>query len=103
MKTFNDLKPDDHIYALDLLIGIIEEVKISQVQFHKSDIIIFSTEEYNNRFWFYKDKSVEVDSDNMVKYIADKSMIPCELDKLIKNCKVIIKTAKQNIQKLKKL
>lgn len=103
MKTFNDLKPGDHIYILYLLSGIIEYVKITQVQFHKSDIIIFSTEEYNNRFWFYKDKSIEIDSDNMTKYIADKNMIPCELDKLIKNCKVIIKTAKQNIQKLKEL
>lgn len=101
MKTFNDLKPGDHIYILYLLSGIIEEVKITQVQFHKSDIIIFSNEEYNNRFWFYKDKSIEIDSDNMVKYIADKNMISCELDKLVKNCKVIIKTAKQNIQKLK--
>lgn len=103
MKTFNDLKPDDHIYALDLLSGIIEEVKITQVQFHKSDIIIFSTEEYNNRFWFYKDKSIEIDRDNMIKYIADENIVPYELDKLIKSCKVIIKTAKQNIQKLKEL
>lgn len=103
MKTFNDLKPGDHIYILYLLSGIIEYVKITQVQFHKSDIIIFSNEEYDNRFWFYKDKSIEIDSDNMVKYIADKNMISCELDKLIKNCKVIIKTAKQNIQKLKEL
>ena len=101
MKTFNDLKPGDHIYILYLLSGIIEEVKITQIQFHKSDIIIFSNEEYDNRFWFYKDKSIEIDSDNMVKYIADKNMISCELDKLVKNCKVIIKTAKQNIQKLK--
>lgn len=103
MKTFNDLKLGDHIYILYLLSGIIEEVKITQVQFHESDIIIFSNEEYNNRFWFYKDKSIEIDSDNMVKYIADKNMISCELDKLVKNCKVIIKTAKQNIQKLKGL
>ena len=103
MKTFSDLKSNDHIYVLYLLSGIIEEVKITQVQFHKSDIIIFSTEEYNNRFWFYKDKSIEIDSDNMVKYIADKNMVSCELYKLIKSCKVIIKTAKQNIQKLKEL
>jgi hypothetical protein len=103
MKTFNDLKPGDYVYMLDLLSGIIEEIKITQVQFHKSDIIIFSTEEYNNRFWFYKDKSVEIYSDNMVKYIADKDMVSFELDKLIKNCKVIIKTAKQNIQKIKEL
>lgn len=103
MKTFNDLNPGDHIYILYILSGIIEEVKITQVQFHKSDIIILSNEEYNNRFWFYKDKSIEIDSDNMVKYIADKNMISCELDKLVKNCKVIIKTAKQNIQKLKEL
>lgn len=100
MKTFNDLNPGDYVYIIDLHSGIIDKIQISKKDYSINNTVCFEFYNYDP-LWFDRDCRITRDAD--IKYFSDKDLIDKKLNELIDKYNLIIKTAKQNIQKLKEL
>lgn len=101
MKTFNDLKEGDYIYELDTFSGNVEYLKISKIlPFAPNDSVIISFNK-NTSICFNKDESFR--SIFGVSYFCNKKDFLNKLSRLIKHYQSVLKTAKQNLQKLKEI
>lgn len=101
MKTFKDLKEGDYIYELDTFSGNVDYLKISKIlPFAPNDSIIIRFDK-NTSICFHKNESSR--SIFGVTYFCNHKDCLDKLSKLTKHYQVVLKRAKQNIQKLKEL
>lgn len=101
MKTFGDLKEGDYIYELDTFSGNIDCLKVSRIlPFFPNDSIIIRFDK-NTSIRFRKDESHK--SVFGVIYFCNQEECLDKLSKLTKHYQAVLKTAKQNIKKLKEL
>lgn len=100
MKTFNDLKPGNYIYELDVVSCNVECIKVKDCfhAFEESKVLCLE-----NIAPFYVNKNNSFINILDVIYYCDKEECLDKLSKLIKHHQATYKNAKQNIQKLREL